>query len=427
MSSDKKEQEIRKSRRIADKIIIKPNIPIIKEDIKETVDKLLLDKIPDKLKVKKVTFEIKTDPNNSNNTPDTKQSFKMANETPNRTPFVQQTYSPGEFSGNENENVKEFIIRYERTADIYAWDEKDKIKHLPCYLNDTAIKFFNTYQKRITETTTWEQVKQALTKAFEGLARSEMSIFNLSQRSQGTTESIEDYYFSILELCDIVDRNMTENVKTKHLLRGLRPNLLERVMPMDPKNPEELLDFVRRFESARYLATRSYEASPAPAEKTNMVTELMTKLSELVLSGQNQNKDQPRDHGRDRSRERDSRPSYHANSRDPSRDRYLPRERGPTYQPYNRPHYNVPPRRVQFQNPPITPPNYTTPRPMHQTNPPNQGNRVVPGSTTPVSSRTRDGRAICYQCGQAGHIARNCRRPQNPNLVTPKNRFGSNQ
>ncbi|KAK4012417.1 hypothetical protein OUZ56_021516 [Daphnia magna] len=54
----------------------------------------------------------------------------------------------------------------------------------------------------------------------------------------------------------VVDPTMAEATKVDYLLGGLRPSLVEKLYPLQPKTGEEFLEAVKRFTDAKLLANR---------------------------------------------------------------------------------------------------------------------------------------------------------------------------
>lgn len=74
---------------------------------------------------------------------------------------------------------------------------------------------------------TWVQIKDGMRSAFQGLAWDEQMEFKLRLRMQGELQTVEAYVHDVIYLCHKVVGNMTERSKIKHVLRGLKPTLLE--------------------------------------------------------------------------------------------------------------------------------------------------------------------------------------------------------
>ncbi len=59
-----------------------------------------------------------------------------------------------------------------------------------------------------------------------------------------------EYYYDVVNLCRLVDPQMTEERKLGHFFDGLRPTLVERIWMTQPKTCEEFLMEVRLLSEA---------------------------------------------------------------------------------------------------------------------------------------------------------------------------------
>jgi hypothetical protein len=78
----------------------------------------------------------------------------------------------------------------------------------------------------------------------------------LRNRIQGIEESTTNYYYDVIDLCRVVDPTMAEATKVDYLFGGLRPSLVQKFYPLQPKTSEEFLEVVKRFTDAKLLANR---------------------------------------------------------------------------------------------------------------------------------------------------------------------------
>lgn len=108
---------------------------------------------------------------------------------------------------------------------------------------------------------------------------------------QGEMESVESYVQDVINLCHKVGGGMSERVQIKHVLRGLKPSLLEKVMLMENDTLEHLLANIRKVETARFMAgqrvdhlmgepTRVTELAQTSA--TRSATKLESQLESLT-------------------------------------------------------------------------------------------------------------------------------------------------
>lgn len=71
---------------------------------------------------------------------------------------------------------------------------------------------------------------------------------------QGEAEPVEAYVQDGLNVCYKIDHDMLERSKIKHVLRGLKPSLLEKVMIMTNDTLANLMSYKRKLEMARFMA-----------------------------------------------------------------------------------------------------------------------------------------------------------------------------
>ena len=75
-------------------------------------------------------------------------------------------------------------------------------------------------------------------------------------RLQGLNEPVSTYYYDVMRLCFKMNPEMTEEEKLTHLMRGLKSGVLERVLVLEPKNCEDLLNKLRNIEESEILSQR---------------------------------------------------------------------------------------------------------------------------------------------------------------------------
>ena len=90
----------------------------------------------------------------------------------------------------------------------------------------------------------------------------------LRKRRQGINEPAVEYYYDVVNLCRLVDPQMTEARKLGHLFDGLRPTLIERIYLTQPKTCEEFLKAARLLsEAAEVVGQGSWAVNLLAEEK----------------------------------------------------------------------------------------------------------------------------------------------------------------
>ncbi|KAG0419940.1 hypothetical protein HPB47_003779 [Ixodes persulcatus] len=83
-----------------------------------------------------------------------------------------------------------------------------------------------------------------------------------AQRFQLSSEPPEQYFYDVLQLCSRVNENMTEEEKLRQLTRGLRPEVLERVVLTNPQTTAEFLTTLQRLTQASQMAQHNMWTMP---------------------------------------------------------------------------------------------------------------------------------------------------------------------
>jgi hypothetical protein len=97
----------------------------------------------------------------------------------------------------------------------------------------------------------------------------------LRKRRQGMNESALEYYYDIVNLCRLVDPQMSEARKMGHLFDGLRPTLVERIWMTQPKTCEEFLTAARLLsEAAEVVGQGSWSVNLLAEEKEKQLQAL---------------------------------------------------------------------------------------------------------------------------------------------------------
>jgi hypothetical protein len=83
----------------------------------------------------------------------------------------------------------------------------------------------------------------------------------LRNRKQGANEQAAEYYYEVMNLCRLMDPNMTEAAKIHHLYQGLKRTLVEKIWVLQPKTCAEFLATIRRHTEATDRTTRAHNTT----------------------------------------------------------------------------------------------------------------------------------------------------------------------
>lgn len=140
--------------------------------------------------------------------------------------------SAGSFNGLNSENATDFIEKYLLAADSNNWTDQTKLKLFPSHLGGMAINWFKNYKSKAPNNTIpdWNTLKNDFLQAFTPLAQCSSLSAILENKLQGPNETTLSYLLDITTTCRRYDPNTTEAQIISYILRGLRPEILQKVL-----------------------------------------------------------------------------------------------------------------------------------------------------------------------------------------------------
>src|SRR5579859_5638152 len=113
------------------------------------------------------------------------------------------------------------------------WNDTKCIETVPMFLRGGALFFYNNYEREKRDVDgawaalTWEQFKTDFIAAFPSTSSPYQLANQLKERKMVPTESMEAYYYSILELINRVDPEMVESRKITTIISGLPEHIVQ--------------------------------------------------------------------------------------------------------------------------------------------------------------------------------------------------------
>ena len=274
--------------------------------------------------------------------------------------------SPRNFDGTGD--VDDWIAHFIYTSKCNNWEEQMQKRRIPVHLKGTAEMWYRDFAQLNEDSLVSFEDSYSLAEIFNGLREAfrpknyrSINQSALSCRLQAMDEPVAQYYYDMLRLCQKMNPRMDDMEKMTHIMRGLKPGMLEKVLVLEPKDCLDLLGKLRSIEEAEFLgskrqnynlllSTESPKESPHGSNSRN--SEPVSRSTEVVSSAIESKVDKLCELMLNLLAKNNNQNNYRRNNG-----------------------------------------NYYQRKP----------------------SRTVDGRPICYNCDKPGHVARAC--PQNPNPV----------
>lgn len=174
---------------------------------------------------------------------------------------------PPIFEGNPQEDIVAWLEEYQDVADFNMWTPEESLHNVRWALKNFAKNWFRNLNP---PPATFVEFSQAIRSAFKHPAYDSGIATQLRNRKQGLDESPVMYCYDKLNLCNKVDPVMTEAVKLDHLIRGMKPTLVEKIYPsIDFANPNTVafVQLVQLHHQATWVAN-SNDWAPSDKEKT---------------------------------------------------------------------------------------------------------------------------------------------------------------
>jgi len=164
----------------------------------------------------------------------------------------QQFEKPPIFRGVEGDDPNEWVERYEEAAAINNWDNAAMAANMIRSLEGPARKWY----LNIARPDHWDDDVQQVQGGPDVVTPGVKSIFfqyfqredfgrdleeRLRRRVQGPNEPILHYYFSIVDMCRMLDPNMADDDKVRHLMRGVAPRVMRDLYPRNVTTSAQFL------------------------------------------------------------------------------------------------------------------------------------------------------------------------------------------
>ncbi|XP_054167305.1 putative uncharacterized protein DDB_G0282499 [Oppia nitens] len=165
--------------------------------------------------------------------------------------------TPQNFDGSGD--IDDWIDHYTYIAKCNKWSNNMKKLRLPVHLKGMAEMWYRNFVKLKTDATyenklSLDDIYEGLKSAFSPKNYRSFQQLKLITRYQQLNESVSNYYYDIIRLCEKLNPLMDEQEKLTHIMRGLRSGMLEKVVIFEPKDCIDLLSKLKSIEESEFLS-----------------------------------------------------------------------------------------------------------------------------------------------------------------------------
>jgi hypothetical protein len=193
----------------------------------------------------------------SNSTSHADQSTKQL-----RSKQISQLFESTPFTGSPTQDVVDWLHEFNRQCDDILLDNAQRLSVARGLMTDDAKLWTETVRDSLVD---WSSFQKRLVTYFQLAAGIDSFSFNeqLYTRQQQLHETAIHYYHDVMRLCSKVDFRMEDNIRLRHLYRGLRPESKVLISINLFRTPDEFLQELVRLEHLQKV-TDSPEPNPSP-------------------------------------------------------------------------------------------------------------------------------------------------------------------
>lgn len=174
------------------------------------------------------------------------------------------------FNGT-TEEVEDWLVVYE--AQAHRLTDEQKVNKLWTVLEGRAAEWLIQQKRSPSPPATWQQWKDALKQQF-GRTKQDY-LMQLTNRCQRFDENLIDYYHDVIQLCLHTNPQMNEEEKICHLIKGLLPEVKEKMLIMCPTSSNDFLS------KLRVIASTGITSATSPM--VTLLADLVQEVKELRL------------------------------------------------------------------------------------------------------------------------------------------------
>lgn len=148
------------------------------------------------------------------------------------------------FDGDQDKNVDEWIEDFEEQAEVFGWNELEKLVYARRLLKSSAKMYVNSELKPKT----WIQFKQGLCKEFEVKVNSALIHEKLSEVKKKKDESFREFCYRVIDMA--APAKFETAAIIRYIVNGIQDSAANKMFLYSAKTISELKEKVRVYEEA---------------------------------------------------------------------------------------------------------------------------------------------------------------------------------
>lgn len=184
---------------------------------------------------------------------------------------------PPVFAGLRGDDVEEWLDLYNRVGSANRWTEAEKLSYLPFYLTSVAKTWYFNHE---TDFVDWSTFANKLRQIFGcSSGRSEAAKQKLAVRLQLAHESYTSYIEDVLALCRRANKDMTEDERVRHILKGIGPIAFNALAVGNPATVNDVISTCQRLDQLQSLRLQQ-DSDPRLMPPSELKTLIRTIIRE---------------------------------------------------------------------------------------------------------------------------------------------------
>ena len=183
------------------------------------------------------------------------------------------------FGGTSHENVEDWLRQFDWMANINHWTDEIRSAQFPMYLTGTAKAWYDTI--KFQDKTNFATLRNGLSVAFKPMDSPVKQLQELISRVQKEGESVDNYAFAKLALCNRVNPNMDDRDRMSHFIQGLLSPIQDFVATSSAKNFKDALAVAKKKENVLSFPKVDKDVKKIDSkEETSGLRQLFAELKE---------------------------------------------------------------------------------------------------------------------------------------------------